>query len=189
MTKSDILTAALVGGFPAGFRKALALVLEWECEYEADHQTIRWENDPADHGGSTFAGLTINDDGISISLATDPHWIVQRYFSAYWSPLIGLPILVQEMVFFEGVNVGMGTAILALQMACNDYGSRLLTDSKLGDQTRSAAFCISDTTGLCMGFLQKMQRHYEAIVADNPSQAKFLSGWENRLNAAKALLA
>jgi lysozyme family protein len=189
MTKSDILTAALVGGFPAGFRKALALVLEWECEYEADHRTIRWENDPADHGGSTFAGLTIRDDGISVLLASDPHWIAQRYFSAYWSPLDGLPILVQEMVFFEGVNVGMEPPIRALQLACNDYGARLVPDATLGDKTRSATFSISDTTGLCMGFLQKMRRHYEAIVANNPSQAKFLSGWENRVNAAKSLLA
>jgi type VI secretion system secreted protein VgrG len=189
MTKNDILISALVSGFPAGFRKALALVLEWECEYESDHLTIRWENDPADHGGSTYAGLTIRDDGISEMLATDAHWIVQRYFNAYWSPLNGLPILVQEMVFYEGVNVGMEPAIRALQLACNDYGAQLVPDSKLGDKTRSSAFSISDTTGLCMGFLQKMRRHYESIVVNNPSQAKFLSGWENRVNAAKALLA
>lgn len=186
MTRNDILAASLVNAYPSPFRKALALVLEWECEYESDGVTIRWENDPDDSGGETFAGLTKRDDGISFD--SDAHWIALRYFQGYWNNLGGVQVLVQEMLFFMGVNLGSEESIRCLQFALNDYGCRLIVDGKLGEQTRSASFSVSDTTGLCMAFLQKVRRHYERIVSDHPTQSKFLKGWENRAEAAKSLL-
>jgi lysozyme family protein len=187
MTKGDIMKAALFGGYPVGFRKALSLVLDWECVLNHVTGEIEWENDPDDHGGSTFAGLTVRDDAIPQNPQAEG--IVSRYFNNYWNHFNGLPILIQELVFFEGVNIGNESAIRALQFALNDYGCRLTVDGKLGDLTRQASFAQGDTTGICMAFLQKIRRHYEAIAASNSSQRKFLAGWENRITAAKDLLA
>lgn len=187
MKKSDILTAALVGGFPAAFRIALKLVLDWECELNHVTGEIEWENDPDDSGAATFAGLLLKEGEVATS--PDPHGIVHVYFDKYWKPLAGLPVLVQEVVFVEGVNIGIETAIECLQFALNDYGCRLVVDGKLGDQTRQASFAQGDVTGLCMAFLQKCRRHYEGIASDHPSQGKFLQGWLNRLDATKGLLA
>ena len=186
MTKKEITTAALVGGYPVGFRKALALVLDWECVYAADG-TIRWENDPDDPGGATFAGLLLRDGKIGED--PTPHVIAETYFRDYWCKLDGLPSLVQQVTFFMGVNQGIGTAIRQLQFACNDYGARLTVDGRLGDKTRAAAHAVPDTTGLAMAYLGKVRRRYDDLVIKNPKLSKFRNGWENRLNAAKTLLA
>lgn len=187
MKKTDILTAALGGGYPVGFRKALSLVLDWECVINHVTGEIEWENDPDDAGGATFAGLLLKDG--EVGKDPDPHGIAQVYFEKYWQPLNGLPVLVQEFVFVEGINIGIGTAIRSLQFALNDYGCRLTVDGRLGDQTFQAAFAQPDTTGLCMAFLQKCRRHYEGIVASHPAQKKFLQGWINRIEATKSLIA
>jgi lysozyme family protein len=187
MTIEDILAAASVASYPAAFRKALALVLQWECEYAPDHKTIRWENDPDDPGGATFAGLLKRDGEVTdASTAGD---IAFCYFSNYWMAFTGLPSPVQSVCFVSGVNIGIHPAIRALQFALNDYSARLTIDGSLGDVTRSAAMSVPDSTGLAMSFLQKVRRHYEGIVEKRPSQGKFLNGWLNRLDASKSLLA
>jgi lysozyme family protein len=86
-----------------------------------------------------------------------------------------------------GVNIGVGTAVRFLQFALINYGARLNPDSFLGDQTRKAAYAVPDTNGLCMLFLAKLRKHYEEL-AQRPGQSKFLSGWLNRVDAAKGLL-
>lgn len=186
MTKTDILTAANVSSLPAAFRRALSLVLDWECELNHTTGQIEWENVPGDSGGRTFAGLTIKHDQVPENPTS--HNIADIYHQRYWLPLMGLPTPIQQVVFVEGVNIGAGTAIARLQEALNDYGGRLSVDGKLGDLTRQSAHGCPDTEGLGMAFLQKCRRHYEGIVARNPSQGKFLSGWLNRLDATKALL-
>jgi len=187
MTKSDILLAALTGSYPAGFRIALKLVLDWECELNHVTGEIEWENVEHDSGGPTFAGLLLKEGEVSQN--PDPHEIARVYYENYWQKLSGLPVLVQEILFFEGVNIGIETAVKYLQLACNDYGARLNADGELGDKTRQAAFAVPDQEGLCMAFLGKIRKHYEQIVNDHPSQEKFLAGWKNRLDAAKGLLA
>ena len=191
MTKSDILAAALVGGYPAGFRIALKLVLDWECELNHVTGEIEWENVEHDNGGATFAGLLakpVYEGGDNLSADPTPREIVSIYYQNYWQKLSGLPVLVQETAFFMGVNIGIGAVIKYLQLALNDYGAKLVTDCKLGDQTRMAAFANPDPDGLCMAMLAKIRRHYDDIVAENPSQSVFLPGWKNRLDAAKSLL-
>jgi lysozyme family protein len=186
MTKNDILAAALVSGYPAGFRRTLSLVLDWECVYEADGITIRWEIDPDDPGGATFAGL-LRKDG-EVEEHPEAHRIARVYYHSYWQSLCGLPLLLQQVTFFMGVNLGIGTAIRLVQFSCNDYGARLIVDGKLGDKTRQAAFAVPDSTGLAMAFLAKCRRRYDDLVEDNTALAKFRKGWENRLTAAKGLL-
>jgi lysozyme family protein len=186
MTKSDILTAALVCNFPAGFRKALSLVLDWECVIGHDGQ-IEWENVQDDHGGATFAGLTLRDDHLPENPTS--HNVAGCYFDNYWTPLNGLPLLIQEVLFFEGVNIGIHTAVRQLQFALNDYGNRLAVDGDLGNETLQAAYQCPDTVGLGMAFLAKCKARYQIIVQNDTAQSKFMAGWLNRVDAAKALLA
>jgi len=185
MKKTDITLAALTGGYPAGFRIALKLVLDWECELNHVTGDIEWENVPDDSGGPTFAGLLLKTG--EVTRDATPHDICQVYFLNYWQKLAGLPVLVQEMAFFMGVNIGIGAAVRFLQFALINYGARLNVDGILGDKTCQAAYAVSDTDGLCMLFLGKLKRHYEEL-AQRPGQAKFLAGWLNRVEAAKGLM-
>lgn len=186
MKRSDILNAAEDAGLPARFRKSLALVLRWECVYLPDGETIKWENDPADPGGATFAGLTVKHDKIAPPPAEPTaRSIAAHYYSEDWMPFAGLPSPVQEVAFVQGVNQGTRTAIRMLQHSINDYGAGLTVDGIIGEKTRRAAMAVPDSTGLAMAFLQKSRRRYEAIIAGNPRLERFRRGWMNRLEAVK----
>jgi hypothetical protein len=65
MTKTDIIAAALAGGFSAPFRAALKLTLDWECVLNHVTGEIEWENVDGDSGGKTFAGLLLKDGEIT----------------------------------------------------------------------------------------------------------------------------
>ena len=186
MKRQDILEAAEKAGLPHRFRKSFGLVLRWECVYEADGETIRWENDPDDPGGATFAGLTVKHDGIEPPPAEPtPEKIVTHYYEHDWMPFAGLPSPVQEVCFVQGVNQGTRTAARMLQFAINDYGARLTVDGQLGPNTRRAAMAVPDSTGLAMAFLAKSRRRYETIIQANPTLEKFRQGWMNRIDAIK----
>jgi lysozyme family protein len=186
MKRSDILAAAAGAGLPARFRKSLGLLLRWECVYEPDGETIRWENDPADPGGATFAGLTVLHDKIAPPPAEPTaRAVAAHYYESDWMPFAGLPSPVQEVCFVQGVNQGTRTAIRMLQNAINDYGANLAVDGILGEKSRRAAMAVPDSTGLAMAFLQKSRRRYEAIIAGNPRLERFRNGWMNRLEAIK----
>ena len=178
MTKQDILEAA--GSYPVLFQIALSSVLDDECEYQADGLTIRWENVPGDSGGSTFAGLTVSQDDVP----SDPtaSFIAETYFSKYWKPFSALPAPLSQLAFSMGVNFGIYAAVRQIQLACNDYGSHLVVDGEIGNQTNSAAWKCPDATGLAMAFLAKCRSRYHAIVACKPSQNKFLNGWLSRVD-------
>jgi lysozyme family protein len=186
MKRSDILNAAEDAGLPSRFRKSLGLVLRWECVYAPDGETIRWENDPDDPGGATFAGLTVKHDRIAPPPAEPTaRAIAAHYYEADWMPFAGLPSPVQEVCFVQGVNQGTRTAIRMLQHSVNDYGFHIEVDGILGEKTRRSAMASPDSTGLAMAFLQKSRRRYEAIIAGNPRLEKFRDGWMNRLEAIK----
>ena len=186
MKRSDILNAAEDAGLPSRFRKSLGLVLRWECVYLPDGETIRWENDPDDPGGATFAGLTVKHDRIAPPPAEPTaRAIAAHYYECDWLPFAGLPSPVQEVCFVQGVNQGTRTAVRMLQNAINDYGANIIVDGILGEKTRRSAMASPDSTGLAMAFLQKSRRRYEAIMVGNPRLEKFRNGWMNRLEAIK----
>jgi lysozyme family protein len=186
MKCSEILNAAEDAGLPSRFRKSLGLVLRWECVYAPDGETIRWENDPDDPGGATFAGLTVKHDRIAPPPAEPTaRAIAAHYYETDWMPFAGLPSPVQEVCFVQGVNQGTRTAVRMLQNAINDYGENITVDGLLGEKSRRAAMAVPDSAGLAMAFLQKSRRRYEAIIVGNPKLEKFRGGWMNRLEAVK----
>ena len=90
---------------------------------------------------------------------------------------------VAKRVFDMAVNGGEGTAVKLLQEAVNDAIGipvspikLLIVDGQLGQDTVQAAnFC--DVDGIVSRFQQTRCAYYEAIVAKNPADARYLDGW------------
>ncbi len=118
-----------------------------------------YSNDSADRGGKTNYGISSAAyPGLDVSSLTREQ-AAQIYKRDYWDA-IGADQLdpsVREIAFDAAVNHGVGGAKRLLQEAGNDPDALLAARRRL----------------------------YDKIVADDPSQAKFRAGWENRLNSLK----
>jgi hypothetical protein len=180
MKIQDILLAA--ASFPLSFQKALATVLPEECEFEHDGVTIRKER--ADSHGWTFAGLNQQDDDLRVdengNVTSSADWIASKYYQNYWlkSSCNRLPNPICILVFCQGVNIGIDTAAKLLQLALNDYGSRLVVDGGIGPATFQATMACPDLNGLSLAFLAKNRTHYRQLHDPNND----LPGWLNRVD-------
>lgn len=113
-------------------------------------------NDPVDRGGETNFGISAraNPDIDVANLTRDQ--AKEIYRQRYWEPIKAdnLPEDVRHIAFDSAVNHGVGWTRRALAEAGNDP-ARLL---------------------------ELREAHYRGIVAADPSQAKFLRGWLNRID-------
>jgi len=187
MTISDILASANAANQTGVFRKALAIVLNAECEYGADGVTIRNERVSGDSGGLTFAGIDQASHPDFPYDAPKPFQVWQAYLDHYWRPLrcMELPSIVALVLFVQGCNQGVSACSHLLQEALNDYGSRLTIDGVIGQNTLQSAWMVPDSDGLAMAFLSKSRRRYMERVASRPDQEKFLHGWLARIDMLK----
>jgi lysozyme family protein len=97
------------------------------------------------------------------------------YMHCFWSKYYDqMPQELADKVYDRAVNAGSGTAIRLLQRACG-----VTDDGILGNQTMNA-IASQDTTELVEKFKQESIDHYKAIVAANPSDARFLASWISR---------
>jgi lysozyme family protein len=176
MKPEDILTAVNVGGFSNRFRRWLSFILAWECDLDHDGQ-IQSET-LGDGAGTTFAGLTSRDDG----LTEDPTalWVATTYLEKYWIPSQAeiLPLPVGEVVANYAVNCGIRRASHFLQTSLSDYGVSLNLDGQIGPQTIKAAWHVPNAKELALAVIAKSQTYYNAIALDNRQQ--WLRGWINR---------
>ena len=181
MTIADIISSAAAE--PAVFRKGLASILRNECEYESDGVTIRCEEVPGDSGGLTFAGIDHSSHPDFDFTHPTPLSVWQTYREHYFQPLrcAEFPTPLSVISFVQSVNQGVKEVAKLIQWALNDYGSRLVIDGKVGDQTLKAAWVCPDSFGLAAAFLAKSKRHYAEIVSRIPRDAIFLKGWNNRI--------
>jgi len=185
MTITDIMASA--ASQTGSFRKALKMVLMEECEFQHDGETIRTEKVPFDTGGITFAGIDRASHPDFPFDHPQPYHVWQTYLDNYYRPLrcSEMPSAIGILVFCQGVNQGVGTAGRLLQFALNDYGCHLTVDGKIGEQTLKAIWSQPDTTAIGMAFLAKSRKHYADIVEKNPSQQRFLMGWNSRIDGLK----
>ena len=182
MTIEDIIAACQ--DEDARFRRALKLVLDMECEFLADGKTIRVEKVPGDSGGITFAGIDAESHPRFPFDKPTTYHVWKTYFDCYWQPLYcsQLPSPVGEVLFSQGVNQGTKIVTRMLQLALNDYGANVIVDSSIGNYTIQACWTPGvKPEDLSRAFLSKSKKRYAAIVAGNPSQEKFLHGWNNRV--------
>ena len=112
-------------------------------------------NDPADTGGETKFGISKKAyPNLDVANLTETQ-AAAIYKRDYWDAIGAdqLPANIREIAFDAAVNHGVGTAKQLLAQAGND-------PQKL---------------------LQLRANFYQQIVDANPSQAKFIDGWMNRL--------
>jgi lysozyme family protein len=149
---------------------------------EAVNHTLGFEggytNNPDDPGGATKYGIEQRDmPDVNIRDIT-PDQAVQYYSEHYWKPLYSqiTSQLVANKLFDAGVNIGVGTAVKLLQRAL-----QINEDGVFGPNTLSATNIAGD--GLLLMYKQVLTQHYQAIVAEKPTEAEFLAGWLHRANS------
>lgn len=154
-----------------------------------------FSNDPDDSGGATNFGITHDDlakflgHGVSTSDVRDMSQDTAQaiYEAFYWSPLHLDNVNDNGMatcIFDTGVNRGISVGAKYAQRVCNDLGSNIVVDGKIGpisigqiNQYKAAKFI--------QHYYDLVKNGYDGIVASHPSQRVFYNGWMAR---AKRLL-
>jgi lysozyme family protein len=101
----------------------------------------------------------------------------QDHFWNYWLAQLNSDELCKR-VFDFAVNGGSSTSVRCLQQAVNSFtlNNPLVVDGEWGPKTVAATNACNPLT-LVAAFQQQRVAYYQAIVADNPSKAKYLAAW------------
>ncbi len=171
----------------ADFTQFLPTLLQFEGGYV---------NDPADPGGETNKGITMNTFkefaqpllGIAATSANLKALTDQQagviYKVEYWDKVQGDAINLQDLAnivcdFY--VNAGANATKL-LQRVMNDMGANLVVDGGIGTASLQALAGL-DQTEVYRNYKQGRIAYYQNLVQKNPKLGKFLKGWMNRVNA------
>lgn len=151
---------------------------------------MRWEggfvNDPLDRGGATNRGVTQRTydawrtrKGADLRSVADmdPSELYQIYLERYWNPVkcraFASPL--DLALFDSAVQHGAGRTAKWLQELLD-----VTADGVVGPVTIEAA-SRQPVHDLTAAYLDRRQRFYRAIVANDPTQKRFEKGWANRL--------
>ena len=153
-------------------------------------------DDPADPGGATNKGVTLNTFGRCAQslLAVDPSLDNLKaltddqagiiYKALYWDPIHAGEYPTQNLaniVFDFYVNAGANATKL-LQTVLNDLGAALTVDGSIGPASLQA-LAGADADDLYRRYKAGRIAYYQNLVARQPSLSKFLKGWLNRVNS------
>lgn len=128
-----------------------------------------------DHGGNTKFGITKNShpnvdiDHLTMQQAAD------IYYKEYWLPLHcdEMDRDLARIVFNISCGSGTKRAMMLLQSALG-----ITADGVFGNQTREAL--KNKPNNLCGKLIGLQMDYYERIIALNPTQSKFINGWDRR---------
>lgn len=165
------------------FNKCLQVVLS--------HEGSEYTDDSDDSGGPSKLGIALNEDGPVLTkllghrpTAEDIKNLTKEqaggiFKEHYWNPM-RLDEVSREkicMVLFDmGVLIGISGATKLAQSVCD-----VDRDGDFGPITLIAI--NHEYEGFfCRDFLNACESRFRAIVANNPSQHKFLAGWLNRVD-------
>ncbi len=170
--------------------------------------TARWEggyaDHPADAGGPTHHGVSlrwlrsigqagdVDGDGDVDEAdirALTPDAAARLFYDRFWQPLKcgRLPFAVAACLYDAAVNCGPGQAVRFAQRAANrTRAADLAVDGKLGPLTLRQL--MRGGAGLAGAMLEEREAFYRRLVAQKPSQAVFLAGWLNRVDALRQFL-
>jgi lysozyme family protein len=171
----------------ADFNKYFPTLVKWEG--------AAFTNTPGDAGGPTKYGVILSEwkakgwdkdgDGdidvndLKLITAQDAASIAKAH---YWDKLKADQINNQSIAEFLvdfAYNCGVGTAAKKIQEVVG-----VTKDGVIGPDTLRV-INSSNQHDTFDKLKQKRESYYRAIVAGNPSQAKFLKGWLNRNNSFK----
>jgi len=180
------------------FDAAMAVTMQYEVGswFKADHPacisgSIASKSDRVatgycnvvgDLGGETKFGIAKNANP-TLNIATLTYaQAYDVYFTKYWDKTECdlLPSIINFVHFDASVNHGGGTSAKFLQRAAG-----VTADGNIGSVTLNAVKAIckdaASTKAFAMKCLDERERFFKAIVANNPTQLKFLNGWLNRV--------
>ena len=162
----------------ADFGIAVALTLKNEGGYV---------DDPNDAGGATNMGITQDDLDREYGPGTYPIrslTVAQAeayYQCAFLAQLSTMSIesqLVASKLFDLGVLFGTGEAVILLQQCLDHFN--VVVDGNFGPHTLAAVNEDSELP-LLAEYKQKVFAHIQVIVLAHPEDARFETGWENRV--------
>jgi len=147
--------------YPSRFKFIQAFVFKWEV-VASRAGTILIENDPADPGGATFAGLDRRSHPDLNFKKINPKAVCDTYLEKYWAKFDceAYPYSLGEAFYNCCVNCGLGRAKKIIAKEVKD----------------SAAF------------LDAQEDFYNRLAESKPRLKKFLGGWENRTAALRKYL-
>jgi len=158
------------------FQAALQIILGYEGGYS---------DDPADPGGSTQCGVTLNTFSnylgrqatVAELKAITPQQVAAIYRAGYWGATCdALPSGVDLMFFDAAVNNGPGKAAKLLQGAVG-----VTQDGMVGHFTLDAANASPP-----LDTIRKMSNARDTFYRSLPAFPTFGKGWTNRLNSVTA---
>lgn len=150
----------------------------------------KYTNHPADKGGPTKFGITLNTlkawrgsaTAKDVENLTEDE-ATQIYKARYWDKM-NLGFVSNQKVAMalmdQGVNRGYKTAIIMAQVMMNSQSrTNLAVDGVLGPKTANAIQLLNEEF-FVREYIQAAQHGYVDIVKRKPDQMVFLSGWMNR---------
>ena len=153
-------------------------------------------NDPDDPGGATNKGITMQtfrscatsllglDPSLDNLKALTDQQAGVIYRALYWNKIQGDSIALQDLaniVFDFYVNAG-GAATKLLQNILNGLGAKLVVDGQIGQASVQALGSV-DQKEVYRQYKQGRINYYQQLAQRQPTLAKFLKGWLNRVNA------
>ena len=143
------------------------------------NKKVGYVNDPDDSGGETKFGISHNNE-TSVDIKTlDLATAIKIYESHYWAMnhCDKLPFPVNIIHMDAAVNTGCNRATKMLQEAAKCVP----VDGSFGPKTMTTVLKL-DPKQLASAMLDIREQFYRNLVAQKPTQAKFLKGWLSRVN-------
>ncbi|WP_426994487.1 glycoside hydrolase family 108 protein [Methylomonas sp. CM2] len=149
-------------------------------------------NHPADRGGPTNYGITLNTlkyyRGREVTVADIQQLTRGEAFEIYEknyyinARVCDLPPALQPLLFDMAVNHGPSGAVKLLQEVLLAHGKATKVDGRIGPTTALACQTSFDELGndLIRHIVERRIAFYHAIVKHDPSQSAFISGWVRR---------
>ena len=164
-----------------GFAAALALVLAHEGGYQA------MPDDPGNWTSGAIGAGELKGTKFGLSAAAYPSLDIAALTEAdaaaiyrrdWWDRfgLGRLPAPLGAKLLDAAVNIGIESAVRALQRALRAAGGHLAEDGKLGPETIDAAHALAPGT-ILPALREALAGHYRLVAARNPAEARFLAGW------------
>lgn len=147
---------------------------------------------PGDLGGETNKGITYavwcsvfgNDAHDRFMAMSNDDWSI-IFKKLYWDKILGDSINSQRISDFicDWVwNSGIHFPEKDIQeILITSFGQHITADGCFGPATIASINSVDEPTEWADIIARRLQ-YYESIVAQNPSQDKFLQGWKNRVN-------
>lgn len=160
-------------------------VIAGKCETKEQKRKVGYVNDPHDRGGETKFGIAKNSNPDCDIISLTLRQAQEIYYEKYW--LVGkcdkLKTPLSILHFDNCVNHGPSRAIKFLQKALGVETAGVFGPKTLAAVEAANPFSTADAV------LRIREDFFKAIVERDPSQAKFLKGWLNRVASIRNILA